>query len=141
KAGADFEKTGHAAIEFGSSGRWFGDPGQDLQQRAFARSVSTDHSDDLAGHHIEGDALQCPYCSTLRVEGRLPAPQGHTSPFRDRLAQAPVRRAGHPDCVLLRKSAGLDDRTHVQITSANRLSMRRKVKAAQTSTTNVTTTE
>src|SRR5262249_14965773 len=46
----------------------FGDPAQDLQQRAFARPVAANYSNDLARLNGERNILQCPDFRALAGE-------------------------------------------------------------------------
>jgi hypothetical protein len=51
--GADFEQAGQTASHLDAASRWPCDATQNLEQRALARSVPTDDSDDVAGVYIE----------------------------------------------------------------------------------------
>src|SRR4029077_12770490 len=46
KAGANFQQTRHASLDVYPSLRWFRNPAQNFQQRAFSSSVAADDPDD-----------------------------------------------------------------------------------------------
>ncbi|HVB58285.1 MAG TPA: hypothetical protein VNE63_17900 [Candidatus Acidoferrales bacterium] len=60
KAGADFEKAGDAAVEFGVSDGGPRDAREQFEQRGFARAVSADQADDFALFHLEGNVADGP---------------------------------------------------------------------------------
>src|SRR5262249_46947784 len=64
----DLQQRGNAAADARLACSWFGDSAQDLQQRAFPRSVAADDSNNLAGLHGERDILQCPEFRALAGE-------------------------------------------------------------------------
>src|SRR5246127_1372346 len=60
KSGANLEQAGHTASKYHPPSRRFGDAAQDLEQRAFARAVAADNSQDLALLDLETDILERP---------------------------------------------------------------------------------
>jgi hypothetical protein len=60
KSGANLEQAGHTASKCHPPSRRFGDAAQDLEQRAFARAVAADNSQDLALLDLETDILERP---------------------------------------------------------------------------------
>lgn len=60
EAGADFEKAGDAAVEFGVSHGGAGDAREQLEQRGFAGAVSADQADDFALLDFEGNVADGP---------------------------------------------------------------------------------
>src|SRR6185437_16948929 len=60
EAGADFEKAGDAAVEFGVADGGAGDAREQLEQGGFARAVSADQADDFALLDFEGNVADGP---------------------------------------------------------------------------------
>ncbi len=59
KAGAHLQQAGDAPFDLDVPAGGGGDPGQDLQQRAFAGSVAADDAQHLALLHLKADIIQC----------------------------------------------------------------------------------
>src|SRR5271166_2153175 len=53
EAGAQFDQRRDRAVNVNPSGSWFVNPGDDLQQRAFAGTVPSDQTQHLAAGHIQ----------------------------------------------------------------------------------------
>jgi hypothetical protein len=60
ESGADFQEARDPAAQFDPAFRWFADPRQQFQQRAFAGPVLPDDADDLPRLHVERDVPQRP---------------------------------------------------------------------------------
>ncbi len=60
KAGADLEQRAHTSPDFRAAGRRPGDARENLEQRALARAIAADDSDDLPGGHREREAAEGP---------------------------------------------------------------------------------
>ena len=85
------EQTRHPSLKSHPAFRWFGDPAQDLQQGAFASSVSADDPNHLTLFNLEGDIFERPeflfLLSLLFPAGSQPCERSARR-FLDDMAQA-----------------------------------------------------
>jgi hypothetical protein len=60
ESGSDFKQAGHSTSDFHSAFAGLCDTGEDLQESAFARSISANDADYLSTLNIEIDLAQSP---------------------------------------------------------------------------------
>ena len=90
EAGADFQQTGHAAVEHHAAVGGLGDAAENFQQRAFARPVAADDAHDFAVLDIERDIVEGP--NGIGRRGRRAAEGDRPILFRGLRRRATVPR-------------------------------------------------
>src|SRR6476646_82221 len=106
ESGAHLEQAGDSSAERDLSFRGFGDPGQNLQQRALASAVSADDADDLTLRNLERHAAKRP---ELAPVGLCCSPD-QAEPGALGVVDEP-RGADDPELIALEDRGDVDDRT------------------------------
>ena len=130
KSCSHFQQAGQPAANLDVTFGGVSDAGHDLQQRALARAVTADDADHITRIHIEANIAQSPEAlfsdRFLRFESeRL---ERFFQMADQYLAQIIFTARGAAQHVFLRNIAKFENRFH-QMMSANRRSMRRKMKS------------
>ena len=93
KAGADLQETGEATPHADAPRGWFGDPAQDLEQRALASAIAADDSYDFSFLHFETHIFERPeaFCFRSRLSAQAAdAAEWGRERARQHLAEAPT---------------------------------------------------
>jgi hypothetical protein len=118
------EQGANTTVEFRPAQGWLSDPGEDLEQRRFARSVAPDNAHDGSARNVEGDVAKGP--ELFATSRPALAPEGARQRGPEDLGQAAVGISLNPNSVPLGQACCSDGNVGHQITSAKVCSVRRK---------------